>query len=180
VIGILKPMRALLGTVAAISVLCVLAPATASARASKPPTQAQIRAAVRRAERSRQLWATVNICRTPRFGVRGQMPGLGFASDLSMKIQVDYWSFAKKRFVPLRGVSNVVSLGTAAQDLHQAGSVWRFKPPAILSGTITFQWRRGNRLIGETTRLTAHGVKGVDDADPKGNSTATCRMLGPS
>ena len=46
----------------------------------------------------------------------------------------------------------------------------------ILSGEITFRWFDGRRLLGQVTRPTAHGVKGVDEADPRGYSTATCTM----
>ena len=81
--------------------------ASARERRHQPgrPTKAQIRTAVARAERSKSLWATVNICNSKRYpdriGVRGQMPSLGFAAWLSMDIQVQYYSDAhEKHFVP--------------------------------------------------------------------------------
>jgi hypothetical protein len=169
-------MQRALGTAAALSALLAPAPALAGSQ-PKPPTQAQITAAIKSAKHSKDLWATVNICHRPRFGIRGQMPALGFAAKLSMKIQIDYYNFVKKRFQPLRGTTSVVTFGSQTKDLHQGGSVWRFKPPAILSGTVTFKWRLGTKVIGTAVRKTAHGVKGVDDTDPKGNSTATCRFL---
>jgi hypothetical protein len=170
-------VRLSLGTIGAVTVLAVLAPAAASARAATaPPTPAQIQAAVRSAERSPKLWATVNVCREPWFGVRGEMPALGFAAKLSMKIQVDYWNTAKKRFVPLRGVSTKLSVGTFASNYHQAGASWRFMPPALLSGTVTFQWKLGRNVIGKVTRKTAGGIKGVDRGEPRGHSSASCTL----
>jgi hypothetical protein len=173
----MRPSFATIATVGALSALAALAPAAASARAATTtPTRAQIRAAIRAAERSPKLWATVNVCDAPWFGIRGEIPALGFAANLSMTIQVDYWNAAKKRFVPLRGVSKTVSMGTLTSDLHQAGSSWRFKPPATLSGTVTFEWQLGHQVIGRTTRLTARGIKGVDDSRPRGTSAASCKL----
>jgi hypothetical protein len=170
-------VRTIVGTAAALICVSVLAPAAAVAAT---PTQAQIRAAVRRAEGSPQLWATVNVCdqAKTKFGIRGQMPALGFPTRMSMQIQVNYWNPAKKRFVPDKGAVETVSLGRPARNLHQAGFVWHFQPQVTLSGSVTFQWKLGRKVIGETTRATKNGVKGVDDTDPKGNSTASCKLLG--
>jgi len=172
-------VRAILATAAMLVSLSQLAPATALA-SGRTPTQAQIRAAVRGAERSRRLWATVNICHALRFGIRGQMPALGFPTTMSMQIQVNYWNPAKNRFVPDRGAVEIVSLGRAAHNLHQGGFVWQFQQSVILSGSVTFRWRLGRRVIGKTTRPTATGIKHVDDTDPKGNSTATCKLRATS
>jgi hypothetical protein len=148
--------------------------------AQTTPSAAQIRAAVRAAEHSRSLWATVNICDTPNHpdtvGVRGQMPSLGFPADLSIDIQLDYWSFSANKFMLDPGVSKSVSLGSASSSIVQGGANFRFKPPVVLSGTVTFEWKRGGKVIGRATRLTGHGYKHVDGGDPRGYSTATCRM----
>jgi hypothetical protein len=169
-------VRAILGTAAIIAVLSVLAPASALGRGQpQPPTPAQVRAAVRAAEHSHNLWATVNICHRPKFGIRGQMPALGFPTRMSMHIQVNYWN--GKRFMPDSHATKKLSLGRATRNLRQAGYVWPFQPGAILSGSVTFEWRLGNKVIGRTTRATTHIRKGVDDTNPKGNSTASCKFL---
>jgi hypothetical protein len=152
----------------------------------KPPTRAQIHAAVARAKRSHSLWATVNICDTAKhpnvLGIRGQLPALGFATKMSMLVQVDYYVAADGRFEPDTSVPPVrVELSKKAQanGLWQGGVEFSFTPPAVLSGTVTFQWKLGNRVIGHVTRLTAHGVKGVAHADPPHYSTATCTISAP-
>jgi hypothetical protein len=167
-----------------VAVLALMLPVVAvpaTGRSRRAPTDAQIRRAIRHAQHSRELWATVNICNTPRhrytLGIRGQMPALGFASRLYMRVQVDYWVQSRRRFVPDPGVAELVSLGSARSGLRQGGVMFQFAPPAILSGTITFEWRLGRRILGRATRLTAHGVRGVDYSDPRGYSAATCRIL---
>ena len=80
------------------SLLATAVPAAASKRPTGP-THSQISAAVARVKRSRNLWATVNICNTKRHpdvvGIRGQMPALGFSSALSMQVDphsgAGYW-----------------------------------------------------------------------------------------
>ncbi len=167
---------------AAILPLALPAGALASAASgSGHPSAQQIRQAVSRAQRSRAVWATVNICNTRRhrhiLGIRGQLPALGFPAGLYMTIQVNYWVKAKRRFMPDSHARRSLSLGTQTSGRHQDGFSWQFAPPAILSGTITFEWKLGRKVIGRTTRRTVDGIKHVDDADPKGYSTATCRIL---
>jgi len=94
-------MRAVLvTTVLAAAVLVAAGPASAGGVGP-----ARIARAVRSAKQSRSLWATVNICDTRKYrndlGVRGQMPTLGFASSLYMVVQVNFWSRAKHRFLPI-------------------------------------------------------------------------------
>jgi hypothetical protein len=153
---------------------------TAVAVAAANPTPAKIKTAVARAEHSRFLWATVNICNTARhpeeIGIRGQMPALGFATEMTMTVHLSYWSFAKSAFVPIPHLAKRIALGTATNGTVQEGVAFTFNPPVILSGSITFQWRLDGMAIATTTRSTSHGDKGVDDSDPKGYSTATCSM----
>ncbi len=153
----------------------------ALAKSIKQPTRAQMRSAVARAKRSKSLWATVNICDTKAhpnmIGVRGQMPALGFPARLAMIIKLDYYSLQTGAFRPVPHLQMRDSLGIASTGFHQGGGIFQFKPPvAPLSGTITFQWRVGNRLLGQATRLTSHGDKGVDNGDPPGTSHAVCRI----
>jgi hypothetical protein len=155
-------------------------------RAPTRPTKAQIAAAVRKAKRSRNLWATVNVCDTAAhpnvLGIRGQLPALGFPTKMSMLVQVDYYVMADGRFEPDTSVPRVrVPLGKKpeATGLWQGGVEFSFAPPAVLSGTVTFQWKLGGKVIGQVTKLTAHGRKGVKHSDPAGYSTATCTINAP-
>jgi hypothetical protein len=161
-----------------IAIAAVAAPATAGAH--RVPTTTQIHSAIAVAEHSQALWATVNICDTKQhpdtIGVRGQMPSLGFSADLWMNVQINYWNFAKSKFVRDPGVSKNVSLGRPMNRIIQGGANFRFKPPVVLSGTVTFQWKLAGKVIGQATRQTGYHYKHVDGGDPPGYSQPTCEM----
>jgi hypothetical protein len=163
---------------ALIAIAAAAAPAAAGAQPA--PTTTQIHTAIAVAEHSKALWATVNICDTKQhpdtIGVRGQMPSLGFPADLSMNVQINYWSFATSKFVPDRGVSKTVSLGRPMNQVIQGGANFKFTPPVVLSGTVTFEWKLAGKVIGQATRQTGYHYKHVDGGDPPGYSRPTCEM----
>jgi hypothetical protein len=184
-------------SVVAVAIGCALAAASASgarleraqststtstttSTATQNPTPAQIRTAVAKAESSKQLWATVNVCNTKHhpgtIGIRGQMPSLGFPASLSMKVQVDYWNYAAKKFEPDPGVNQLVALGDPTNELVQGGSTFKFKSRALLSGTIRFQWKLHGKLIGSKRRATAGGHKNAKYGDPPGYSATSCNI----
>ncbi len=147
------------------------------------PTPAQMQAAIRRAERSGALWATVNICDTRRFpntlGVRGQIPAPGFRSSMSLEIQVNYYSRSKHRFVasPSRHARTIVSLPPSSTSLLQGGWMFPFaRHTGRLDATVEFVWRRSGRLLGETARMTTTGHRDADFGDPPHFSAAQCRI----
>lgn len=155
------------------------AAALGSTRTPRTPTRAQIRAAIRRAKHSRDLWATVNICNTTQYpntiGIRGQMPALGFPATLKMVFGVDYWSDAKQAFIPLAGVTEPVRVGRVRRGVHQEGASFAFTPHAgVLRGRVSFQWRFRGRLIGHVTRVTRDGHPSADYGDPSGFSSWKC------
>ena len=164
-------------TVAAL--IAVAAAAPASAATTRPPTAAQIRTEVRAAERSRSLWATVNICDTKRhpdtIGIRGQMPSLDVGANLSMDVQINYWSFSESKFVPDPGVSKTVALGDPPNRLIQGGVNFRFAPPVVLSGTVTFEWKVAGKVVGRAVRFTGRDAN-VEGGDPPGYSAPDCEM----
>ena len=158
-----------------------VAPATPAVAAHPAgPSSSQIHTAISSAQHSKLLWATVNICNTKQhpdtIGIRAQMPSLPFAASLSVQVQVVYWSTAANRFLPDPGVSRSVPLGEMANRITQGGANFRFQPPVVLSGTVTFEWKLAGKTIGRATRLTGHGYRGVQAGDPTGYSTATCRI----
>jgi hypothetical protein len=162
--------------IAAIAALLVSAPAAAL---GSSPTPAQMRTSVSRAERSSELWATINICNTPahpnQLGVRAQIPALGFPASLSIAIEVKY--FASGSFRPDPGVKKLIRLGTQSNRVHQAGHTFQFAPHAgLLTGAVTFAWKRGGQLLGQITRPTTGGHRDVDFGDPRKHSAATCRI----
>jgi hypothetical protein len=169
---------ALLTTVLAAALLVPGAPAAAGTVGP-----ARIARAVRAAESSRSLWATVNICSSRRYphdlGVRGQMPTLGFSASMYMAVQVNYWSAASKRFLPIQShlATTRLSLGGATTGLEQDGAVFPFKAhTGLLNATITFIWTRGGNVIGQTVRRTTAGHSDADHGSPPHYSAAQCRI----
>ena len=175
-----------------LAMLAALAGWSASAQAKrshrhKAPTAAQIHRAIARVQRSKSLWATVNVCHLKgkagakggSIGIRGQMPTLGFASTLSMKIQLNHWSSKNKTFgaLPYATARTTVSPGTFARNLHQDGAVFPFGGPAgLLNATVTFSWSRGGKVLGTATRQTAAGHHDAAGARPAHYSAAQCKL----
>lgn len=170
------------------------APAAAATAATTPaasgrpaaPSRAQVAAAVHAAERSPDLWATINICNTPQYpdfiGIRGQMPGLGFTTHIYMTIRVEYYDPALGRFKPSSAVKTV-DLGHATRGAHQGGVRFPFQTPLAgesyqLRGAVTFVWAIGRRVIARAIRHTKHGYQHVDFGDPPGYSAGTCTIAG--
>jgi hypothetical protein len=171
-------VRARLAMILALLAFVLSAPAAWSAT-TPAPTNAQIQAAIKQVSRSKDLWATFNICNTKSHpnaaGIRAQMPGLGFRAKLSMKVQINYWSVAGKKFKPIPGALKSISLGSAATGLHQGGVTFRFAPHAgFLASIVTFDWTLGNKLIGELTRHSSKGHPLADDGDPPHFSAGKC------
>jgi hypothetical protein len=167
--------------VLAPALLALIAPPAAIAAGT--PTAAQIRTAVSGAEKSRYLWATVNICNTRRHrnmvGIRAQMPSLGFDAYLWMNVQLEYWSTARKRFVPVPGrlASRRLSLGHPTTGVHQAGVDFPISPHAgLLSGEVTFTWTHAGKVLGRVIRPATKGHRDADFSDPAHYSASTCAI----
>jgi hypothetical protein len=168
---------ALVSTVLAAAVLVAAGPASAGVRPG------QVTRAVRTAEQSHSLWATVNICDTRKYrndiGVRGQMPALGFSSALSMVVQVNFWSEGRHQFLPIQSnlATTRLSLGRSADGLQQDGAVFPFSAhTGLLNATVTFIWTRGGNVIGQTVRHTTAGHTNADHGSPPRYSAAQCRI----
>ena len=168
-------------TVLALAMLAGAAPAGAHA-AVKNPTPAQIKAAIQKAERSKSLWATVNVCtstsKLDTIGIRGQMPTLGFPAWLSMSIQLDYYSAAKKKFLPVtKGGQKLVRVGRVSTGLQQDGALYTFKPASeLVNASVTFIWKRSGKLLGQTTRTTTAGHPDADFGVPAHYSAQQCKI----
>jgi hypothetical protein len=181
----------------AAAVSAFSAPGLAAAKAPKPKpkpthkakglTAKQIHAAVSAAEHSPSLWATVNVCTSSSdptigdvAGIRGQMPGLGFAATLLMNVSVDYWNYTDMKFESA-GATSTISLGKGTHGIHQGGVSFPFAPPTpgstfLVRGSITFEWKMGNKVIGTVTRPTGHGYQNVAYSNPPGFSAGTCTL----
>ncbi len=175
--------RAMHGLHRFLAVALLSAAMTASAvparSTTRGPTRSQIGAAVRKAEGSKDLWATVNICNTNRhqdvIGIRAQMPALGFPAQLWMDFVIDRFSSASATFEPYPRATTLVRLGTSSQGDNQGGASFLFPSHAgLLRGRVTFEWRRGGRTIGRTNRITVAGHPRAMHGDPLHFSSAKC------
>jgi hypothetical protein len=148
---------------------------------SSNPSAAQIQRAVKRAEASKSLWATVNMCDIKvkggyEIGVRGQMPALGFPAWLSMRVQLNYYSAKKARFVPAQHASTLLRLGRFSHGLQQVGATFTYPPAGLFNARIDFIWRREGKLLGQSSRRTTSGHPNAAYGDPKHFSAKECRI----
>jgi hypothetical protein len=138
-------------------------------------------------ERSRDLWATVNICDSaghPNYiGVRGSMPGLGRRAQLYMRIQIHYLAAADGKWHNLesKGDSGYMKLGVARKRVIEGGFSVEIKPPAdggahTMRGAVTFIWKRSGRTVKRLREITEAGHKSTKGADPAGFSAAICQI----
>jgi hypothetical protein len=139
------------------------------------------------AKRTKNLWATVNLCDTAgapdTVGIRAKMPGNGTRQRLFMRFEAEWFDGSRSRFVPSGSSSRWMHVGSARFATTQAGFSFQFGvPPAgvefHLRGRVDFQWRgrRNGRpaVVRRATRFTRGGIQGVGGGDPPGFSAATC------
>jgi hypothetical protein len=156
----------------------------AAPAAAKPPSPREVARAVKAAERSSSLWATINICnsRTHRaqIGVRGQMPSLGFSSTMSMAITLNAWSSTERKFVPINSPNAVdtIGLGSHMRGLEQGGTVFPFQSgeTGLWNAIIVFSWKRHGKVVGQTQRRTTAGHHTADFGSPPRYSAAQCSI----
>jgi hypothetical protein len=171
-------IRVATGALLVVLLAVVATPAPGSADG---PTPNQIKSAVHSAERSKRLWATINVCDTRKhphtIGIRGEVPALGFSATISISIGVDFWSEADKRFEPDPNATKKIKVGPVSHGIHQRGVVFQFAPhTGRLRGTAAFSWTRNGKVLGATKRVTTAPHRDVDFSDPSGFSAATCMI----
>ena len=142
-------------------------------------------------QKSRHLWATVNVCDTERnpdaIGIRASMPGLRRRGEtLWMRFRVQYYSASRAawhNFTLGQGTDSGY-LRVARHGRHrsrQSGYLFPFSPDAgetyRLRGAVEFQWRRRGRVVRNARELTTADRR-VTVADPAGYSAATCDIVG--
>ena len=172
------PIRLFTG---ALLVLVLAVAATPALGAASGPTPNQIKSAVHNAERSKRLWATINVCDTRKhphtIGIRSEAPALGFQATISISIAVDFYSKTDKRFEPDPNATKMIKVGPVTHGIHQRGVTFRFAPhTGRLRGTATFSWTRHGKVLGSTKRLTTTSHHDADFGDPSGFSAATCMI----
>ena len=129
------------------------------------------------------LWATINVCDSPRhpdtIGVRGSMPGTGSRGQrMYMRIRLEYFDGDAQtwRLVGRDGDSHRFYVGASTHRVRQGGMSFAFAPPVLLRGRVTFEWRRGRRIIYSAEKLTEAGHTEVAQGDPPGFSAGECEL----
>lgn len=129
-------------------------------------------------------WATVNVCDTAghpnELGIRGSMPGIARRTRMYMRFRVQYRDTSGH----WRAISEGADSGwffviAARRGTHDAGYSFEFKPPTsggahVLRGSVSFEWRRGGKVVARDRRITQAGHPGTAGADPADFSAATC------
>jgi hypothetical protein len=140
-------------------------------------------------DRSRHLWATVNICDTAKspdtIGVRASMPGSGKAGErMYMRFRAQFFSQVDQKwhnFIAEGTDSGFVSVGSAKYKARQSGWTFPFKlqpgQEFTLRGAVSFEWRRGDKVVRRAAKRTSKGHT-TALSDPKGYSVATCVIKG--
>jgi hypothetical protein len=133
---------------------------------------------------SHELWATIDVCSTPKqrdtVGVRGSMPGDGLAHDaMYMSFRLQYMSKTKGWVDVGNDASSGWELVGDGAAPRQGGSSFSLKPaphkPAVtLRGVVDFQWRRGKTVLLSAVEPTTVGHKSLAGAEPANYSAASC------
>ena len=139
------------------------------------------------AEPALLLWATANVCtsdQTPqRFGVRASMPGTGRRREqLYMRFRAQWFSPVQERWTDFKSPAmnpDFVNVGSSRFRARQSGWTFEFRlDPGQrfrLRGVVTFEWRRGTRVVRREVRRTRAGHP-TALAEPRGFSAATCML----
>jgi hypothetical protein len=140
------------------------------------------------AKRAPEVWATVNACDTKarpnQIGIRGGMPGLARQSRMYMRFRVQFqnsegeWKTLKSSRLSDSGWGRI-AVGKRGE--HDAGWTFEFKPPAsggahVLRGVVSFEWRKGRRVLMRSKAFTEAGHPGTYGAEPADYSAATCEI----
>jgi hypothetical protein len=139
-------------------------------------------------DKSKALWATVNRCLTSadRFavGIRASMPGVGDPRQrMYMRFQLQYFDASAKRWKSMGGVadSGFILVGNAGFKRRESGNSFGISAPPAggewrLRGVVTFEWRRGKKVVERVRERTVGGHKGTSGSSPKGFSAAECTI----
>jgi hypothetical protein len=132
------------------------------------------------------LWATVNICDTPKqpnaMGIRAGMPGNSSWQRMYMRFRAEYWSRSRQDWAPVAGTgtSPWVYAGRARYERRQAGWTFQFAPPPpgvtfTMRALVEFQWRRPERPAAR--KLRRQGRRKVRRFDLRGHRASSSRVV---
>jgi hypothetical protein len=163
-----------------LSLLALLVPASAALAQERRE---------RTIDRSRHLWATVNICDTAEspdtIGIRASMPGSGRANErMFMRFRVQFFSEVDGKwhnFLAKGTDSGYVPVGRATFKARQSGWTFPFElgpgQRYKLRGAVSYQWRRGTKVVRRAAKRTTKGHR-TALSEPRGFSAATCEIKG--
>jgi hypothetical protein len=160
-------------------VACLIGIAPALAAQTSNPTKTEVAKAIKQAERSSKLWATINLC-SPKhhrgsIGVRAEMPALGFSSELKMTFSLEYWSASAHKYLLVpHTTATYIAARKASTGLYQFGVQYSFAHAVTLIGRVKVFWVRDNKVLGSKTVSTTAHHPSVKDADPLHFSVSTC------
>jgi hypothetical protein len=169
-----RTVVAIAATAVVLAALSLAGPASAA----KPRT----------VDKSKRLWATINVCDTPAHpdtvGIRASMPGSGIAPErMFMRFQVQYFNTVDGRWTNIGagGDSGFVAVGSARYQRREAGRSFVLNAPPAgqtyrVRGVVTFQWRRGDKVVRQARKRTRSKHPDTANADPKGFSAAECTI----
>lgn len=169
------PRRLAAASLAALATTAGLAAGPAPAGAAK-------------VEKSPLLWATVNRCLTSSdryaVGIRASMPGVGDPRQrMYMRFQLQYFDASAKRWKSMGGVadSGFILVGNAGFKRRESGNSFGISAPPSggewrLRGVVTFEWRRGKKVVTRVRERTVAGHEGTRGSSPKGFSAAECTI----
>jgi hypothetical protein len=170
---------------AASTVWLIAAPLTVPALGASTPLPTTTSTSLRSLLSSKELWATIDVCNSPHHrntvGVRGSMPGDGNTHDkMYMSFRLQYLNTTSNVWVnlPSSSAPAFVSVGAGA-SARQGGTSFQLVPVAgtagvRMRGVVSFQWRRGKKVLQSTSRPTTPKHKSLAGAEPAGYSSATC------
>jgi hypothetical protein len=179
----MRPLNRIYACLIAL-VLLLPAPAVAASSSSPAPNTPASRPAL---AKSSQLWATIDVCspadQPDTVGIRGSMPGNGKSADVMyMRFRLQYLDPASKHWVDLSTATtpDFVAVG-GAKSARQAGRSFQLvpvpgKPAFTLRGVVSFEWRKGTKVIESISRPTSVKHQSLAGADPAGFSAATCSI----
>jgi hypothetical protein len=165
--------------------LVLVLAAPAAARVSVTSRSAASEASLLRSLlRSRELWATIDVCNPAdqpnTVGIRGSMPGDRHRGDtMFMSFRLQYMDATSKRWINLASAATAFVAVGHASSVRQGGRSFQLvpkagRPAATLRGVVDFQWRRGKRVMQSGARPTSAGHSSRAGADPPGFSAASC------
>src|SRR5437763_12434199 len=105
----------------------------------------------------KDLWATVNVCDTPKspneMGVRARAPGDGSRAQIYMRFMAQYRSGHRWKQVTGKGRSGWLRAGSARFLNQELGYTFSFDAPKpgtgyLMRGLVQFQWRDKRKRHG--------------------------------